>query len=329
MMVDQDLLERMGIEVLSTQGDELYAHCPQHAVRTGKVDADPSWSINADTGVFFCFSCRYRGSLPRLVADMLGFQKQLGERAYPDYDAAQEWLDGNREVSPGTMLNLLAKARRVVTRRRMDVPMGESRLALFIRPPKWALKSRRLSAEACADYGVLWNPKRESWITPIRDPFTFDLMGWQEKAAEGRWFRNFPPGVAKRRTLFGIERYDSGQMVVVESPLDAVRMATAGVAGAVSSYGAAVSEEQLYLMRGASPLIFALDNPAVDKAGLESSKELLKLAQREGLPCWFFRYPDDGVKDPGDMTAAGILAGIDRRMNRLLGMAAILPDSED
>ena len=55
----EDLLERLSIEVVSIHGDEIKAHCPAHLERKGREDTNPSWYINADTGVHNCFSCHF------------------------------------------------------------------------------------------------------------------------------------------------------------------------------------------------------------------------------------------------------------------------------
>jgi hypothetical protein len=54
---------------------------------------------------------------------------------------------------------------------------------------------------------------------------TFSLWGWQEKGARGRFFKNQPAGVKKSKTVFGVEILTSTHdLIVVESPLDAVRL---------------------------------------------------------------------------------------------------------
>jgi DNA primase len=86
-------------------------------------------------------------------------------------------------------------------------------------------------------------------------------------------------------------------VVLVESPLDVLRLAAVGVA-AVAAYGAYVSNAQVTLLvEYADHVILALDN---DKAGVEQTQKLFpKLCRR--LPTTRVVYPE-GIKDPGDMT---------------------------
>ena len=63
----ENILERLGIEIIGIHGDEIKGHCPAHLERKGKADSNPSWSINADTGVHNCFSCHFKGNVLTLI----------------------------------------------------------------------------------------------------------------------------------------------------------------------------------------------------------------------------------------------------------------------
>ena len=295
-------LERLGIEGKES-GDEFIAACPKHFERTGRYDAHPSWSINLNTGLFLCFSCGYRGSLFTLVMDTEGVA---------DIEVAKEF------VVKGSLQNSIERipgAYRPVVNR-TGVP--ESRLGAYTTAPSWALRSRRVTATACAHYGVLWSTYDESWILPIRDHDGL-LLGWQEKSQTDRHFRNFPTGVKKSDTLFGYHKFTGGQMVVVESPLDAVRLYSEGITGAVAVYGAIVSRKQIQLMTAADEVVMALD---ADEAGRKASKELLQSTRGVLKAVRFFAY-DGSAKDPGDMDHDQIYGGITAARSRVLGEKAL------
>lgn len=296
-------LERLGIEGRES-GDELVAACPQHLARTGRTDAHPSWSINLSTGLFLCFSCGYRGSLYTLVMDIEGA---------PDIQTAREF------VVKGSLRNTLSRipGAYVPARPRSGVP--EFELSGYSPPPLWACRQRDVDAASCAHYGVLWDLYEESWILPIRDHDGL-LMGWQEKSQVGRMFRNHPPGVKKSSTLFGYHVFEGGQMIVVESPLDAVRLHSVGLTGAVATYGAIVSQQQIRLMTAADEVVMALD---ADAAGRKASRELLTQTRGVLKSVRFFTYKDDECKDPGDLTSEQILTGIAEAKSRVLGEKAL------
>lgn len=308
-MIDvETTLERLGIEGRYS-GSELVAQCPMHYKRTGREDGHPSWSINIDTGLFFCFSCGYKGSILTLIADLQGLS---------GFDDAKNWA-AKREMSeslariPGPYRPAAAPPE----------PMSEARLARFTSAPMWARRRRHVTRTACNVFGVRWNFTSDSWILPVRDAYTGDLMGWQEKSETQRLFRNFPTGIKKSKTLFGIDAFQGGRMVVVESPLDAVRMYSEGVHGAVATYGAVVSKAQILLMSAADEVVFALDNPFKDDAGRKASIQLLTETKGVLKSVRFFDYRGIDAKDPGDMTPDQIEHGITHARSRAYGARAV------
>jgi hypothetical protein len=199
------------------------------------------------------------------------------------------------------------------------VPMSESRLAVFVEPPEYALEKRNLTADAANEYGVLWDATKEVWILPLRNPDDEKLMGWQEKGTKARTFFNRPAGLKKSLTLFGVENQNESMVIVVESPLDAVRIASAGYSGAVATCGAIVSEEQVKLLRASDKIVCAFDT---DAAGVKASAEMRKFARKYGLNLFFFNYGSSGAKDPGDLTNEQIAWGIANAKSSVLGELA-------
>ena len=290
---------------------ELGAMCPMHEYRTGKKDNNPSWSINAVTGAHNCFSCGYKGNLLTLISDLL---------EYGDLEKAKSWLRTDVELDIDFISRQLDEARKTYIHLPKLVPMSEARLAIFSDVPEWAAKARDISIDACHKYGVRWQANDSSWILPIRTLDHNKLFGWQEKGQLSRRFFNRPPGVPKSKTLFGLDCWDGDQMIVVESPLDAVKLSSVGIQGGVATYGAIVSDDQIDIMRRAKTLVIALDN---DGPGKKASSQLLSAFRKGGLECWFFNYGDFQVKDIGDMSLDQIHWGIDNARHCVLGEAAI------
>jgi DNA primase len=312
-------LLRMGIEV-SQRGDELLGLCPMHLERTGRQDSNPSWSVNVETGVHHCFSCGYKGNLFTLVAEINEFETQWGRL---DFEAAKDWLRQNIEVNFELLVKQLEEAKNSYVPIPRVIEMSEARLAVFTSPPQWALEARGLSVEASDAFGVVWDTKQDAWILPIREPYSRKLMGWQEKGQKSRLFRNRPTGVKKSQTLFGFDQYTSGPMIIVESPLDCIKLSSLGITGGVATYGASFSKDQLALMRTADSLIVAFDNPRVDAAGFKASKEMLSKLKENGLECKFFRYTTD-AKDIGDMGLDEVILGVDSAKHSVFGERAFI-----
>jgi len=307
-------IARLNIDYIEIR-DELTGHCPMHRERTGKEDGKPSWSINIETGAHHCFSCGYKGSLLSLVADVKGFKTPFG---LLDFGAAKSWLNEVVEVDIESIRQKLADARDIYVAPPTPVPMSEARLSVFSEPPEWALVTRGVTSELCQKYSVKFYEQKSIWILPLRSASNFKLMGWQEKGQGNRHFFNRPPGIAKSKTLFGIDAWEGPVMVVVESPLDAVKVgvcrnSTEGVA----ICGAMVSEAQLDLMRKADKLILAFDNPAVDEAGRKALSDFKASALKNGIEFWAFNYGDSMAKDIGDMTPDEVRWGIDNAVHCL------------
>ena len=147
------------------------------------------------------------------------------------------------------------------------------------------------------------------------------MWGWQEKGASGRFFKNQPAGVKKSKTVFGVEVMAKDILVVVESPLDVVRLAAAGVEGAISTYGAILSEDQAKIIRTADKVIAAFDN---DDAGRKANEQMHGFSRKYGIDLSYFNYKGINVKDPGDMTINEIHQGIETAKTSVLGKAAYL-----
>lgn len=318
----EEVLRTLHIEPLDFERDEILALCPGHEERTGRADSNPSWWINATTGMHLCFSCRFSGSLAYLVAFRLGMRSKWSGDIV-DIEAGRRWLDSRTTVNFEAILRKLEQAKNTSVHSDKVIPMTEARLAVFDDPPEWALKERGLSPESVQHYGIRWDPAEEAWVTPIRDPDTKKLWGWQAKSQTTRFFRNRPANVRKSKTLFGWDTYEGGTLIVVEAPLDCARMRTVGVGHGVATMGSFISKEQVDLLTMADKVIFAFDNPRLDKAGRIASNEMLKASIDRRFECWFFNYDDTDAKDPGDMSGTEIRTGVTTARHCVLGRQAI------
>jgi DNA primase len=281
-----------------------------HKQRTGKDDHRPSWWINSETGAHICFSCGYKGNIYTLISDIKGI----------DYHDARDYIDDTAEVPIDSLMKRIKELPQYVVAEE-TIPMSEARLAVYGEPPDIELKKRFLTREAVNKYEVLWDETNEAWILPIRDPETFSLLGWQEKGARGRFFKNQPAGVKKSKTVFGVQHLNEEQLIVVESPLDVVRLESVGICGSVSIYGAMMSEEQAKIIRRAKRVIAAFDN---DPAGKKACEQIRDYARKYGFDLLFFNYTGIDVKDVGDMTPSEILTGLETAKHMLHGKAAYL-----
>lgn len=306
----EKVLLSLDLNLTAQRGDEVQGFCPMHKSRTGKDDHHPSWWINTETGAHICFSCGYKGNIYTLVADKKGI----------DYFDAKDYIASNEQMPLDSLLKRIKELPEYGVQEEEEIIlMSEARLAVYSEPPEKELRKRFINAESAKHHGVLWDTTNNAWILPIRDPNDYSLWGWQEKGATGRFFKNQPTGVKKSRTVFGVEVMATDTIVVVESPLDVVRLASAGVAGAISTYGAIISEEQAKIMRRASKVIAAFDK---DPAGQKACEQIKVFAHKYGLELFYFNYTGIDVKDPGDMTVSEIHQGIETAQDVIYGKKA-------
>jgi DNA primase len=187
------------------KGNEALALCPMHYEITGKEDRNPSWWINLDTGLHTCFSCGYKGNLLQLICDVKGFYSN----GVYNYREAEQWLANAAEISLEDLQATLQAMPSYINENAKPLEMSEARLAVFVEPPAEALESRKITAEAAAEYEVLWDDKAKNWILPLRDATSGSLLGWQEKGTVSRTFRKAGRrcgcgcGVSSRLRSFG------------------------------------------------------------------------------------------------------------------------------
>ena len=296
----EDTLDKLGVEHVGSRGDEVQGFCPAHEERTGHKDRNPSWYINSDTGAHICFSCQYRGNIVSLVASI----KNL------DYEDAKMWINSDSDLMDA-FKKATDKPKEVFEEIQY---ISEASLAAFVEPPEYALKSRGLSASSAKRYELLWDARKNNWIIPQRHLQTNELMGWQEKGYSTRFFKNYPTGIKKSLSLYGYAQYCGGDMIVVESPLDVVRLDSIGIFGGVAIYGSVVSDLQLKYIRMADRIVFAMDS---DEAGRMSSSRLCELTRSLNFEAWFFDYSGTDMKDVGGMSKAEVMQGLESAKHSL------------
>lgn len=274
-------LAELGVVITRESGDEVWGLCPMHEQRTGRPDHKPSWSINTIKLTSHCFSCGYSGTLLDLYVDLRG-----------EAPENLEWELAKAAVSQGVQ----EKQAPEQAPKEDGPPVSEWHLGRFSEVPDRLLSARRLKREAVNAFGVRFDKQTRCCVLPIRSA-QGELMGYQFKQAGG--VINYPEGVNKRVTLFGLSHQrDLRRVALVESPLDAVRLYGLDIP-AVASFGAWVSREQVELLSmNYQQVCLALDN---DKAGWEATRRLLPSLRRRGLIVTVFDYAGLEGKDPGDV----------------------------
>lgn len=298
----REWVQRCGIEIAEEKGGELWAPCPD----PDHSDHNPSWSINAETGQHFCFSCHFGGGLRTLVRTVLGDGEAQGLRLDSDAPPVQSL---NRRLDPA-----FRPIRRLPSQR---PSISEAELVLFADAPQWALDARRLDRGSVDWFGIRWSEKEEAWVLPLRWD-DGSLLCYQVKGQNRSFVRNRPRGTPMSHTLFGLlEARDPSCVVLVESPLDAALLHTIGYQ-AVALCGSRMSDHQRNLLQHYDLVVLALDN---DDAGRKETARIVR-----SMPGFEYRVldygdsrsvrdPDRPAKDVGEME----VDDVDRRLHGLVG----------
>jgi DNA primase len=325
-----EVLVALEVEVLGESENrrsgalEYKARCPWHKKGTA-YDHTPGWYINSETGEHICFSCGFSGTLQVLAYRLL----DLG------WDDAGAWVNNKTDIM-ARFSERDAWAKEDRGPRIQMAPINDARILAFEDPPEQELAKRGISLESAQAYEIRWDPRTAAWILPIRSPEGY-LLGWQVKGTgPDRLFRNYPLGVQKGSTLFGMQTLSGTEEVgVIESPLDAARLHTLGYE-ATATFGATVTETQMELLiEHARALMVAMDNPRLDDAGFRSALWMLGL-DTNGKPLRrgqdyskrirmrFFNYDDLDAKDPGEMKGKEIRTGWMNARGSIYGAGAVL-----
>lgn len=282
------VLQTIGVDVKRQSGDEINARCPVHHKVKGRESGGYTWYMNAESGLWLCYTCGARGNLSMLLSEMTD-------------DPAALWNVQNIVITQG--LRRLEHDEAVYDD---HVEIDWNEYSKFAPLPDRILEARNLDGDIARRYGVRWDKQKRAIIVPILSPLG-ELRGWQAK--KSGWVRNLPEGVQKHTTLFGIERAHAPTAILVESPLDVVRFH--GVYdgldySCVSSFGANISKDQGRLLAKFDTVILALDN---DEAGRAETKrihnhDLVDTRLR------YWQYHEKDPKDIGEMTDGQIIRGL-------------------
>jgi DNA primase len=311
---------------LEKKGGRLWGLCPFHSEKT------PSFTVDPDKSVFYCFGCHKGGSLFTFVMEMekLSFVeavKLLAEKAgvqieveEGDSKRREAYLELYRRVS-GTFQHLLmnhaegTKARSYLQSRGLVqetwsafelgyAPAQASWLYKFLREKKFSEEFLKASGLFSGREGTALF--RGRIVFPIRNHRN-EVVAFGARALrsavqpkylnspETEWFR-------KRETLYGapavyqdVRREKA--FILVEGYLDVLALWQAGVRHCVAPLGTAVTAEQIRRLRRYAPRGLLLFDS--DEAGIRAAERTILLCEQQDLPTEVIRLQRG--KDPAEI----------------------------
>ena len=323
----------------SARAAALGACCPFHNEKT------PSFSVDAETQLFYCFGCHKGGTVIQFVMEMerLDFQeavKLLAERAHLP-------LAGGRAqgATPSARTSASASTRPTSRRRVFFTPRcgraegAEALSYLYKRgltdadirhfglgfaPRGWDATLKHLTGQGFDEQtleraglivrreGGVYDMFRGRAIFPIISA-QGKVLGFGGRAlgdAQPKYLNTADtPVFNKRQGLYALnfakKERSAGHLVLVEGYMDAVSLRKHGVQGVVATLGTALTEEQARLMKRYAPEVWISYDG--DAAGQKAALRALDILEPTGLRARVIDYP--AGMDPDDFIRARGAAG--------------------
>ena len=339
-IVDEDIAlvrERADIVAVANQfmqlkrvGRRWTGLCPFHGEKT------PSFSINAEEGLYYCFGCQAKGDTIRLVeelqhltfveaiewlAQQTGVTLRYTDRAEGEGRKRRQQLGAAVERAVEWYHQRLltgadAGAARAYLRQRGFDGDSVRRYRLGWAPDEWDALARHLDLRdevlSATGLGFVNKARRQQdffrgrVMFPIFDPQggAIGFGGRVLPGGEGPKYRNTSQTALydKSRVLYGLnwaksEAARADEVIVCEGYTDVIGFADAGLARAVATCGTSLTEEHVRLLkRFARRFVLAFDP---DAAGAAAAERVYEWERRHDLEVVVADLP--AGLDPGDL----------------------------
>ena len=318
---------------LKKQGREYVGLCPFHAERT------PSFSVNAEKGVWHCYGCDAGGDLFKFVqrhenADFPTAVRMLAARAGITIDESpgaqrrrserETIYEANATAQSffAAALRKSASAQAYLAQRGIEARTAQT-FGIGYAPDSWeelkaALERSGVDVQSALAAGLIRERERgdgyfdffrNRLMLPIYN-LTGEVMAFGGRALgpEPPKYLNTPSTAAytKGRHVYALNvarraAAAEGALIVVEGYLDAIGLHQAGFGNAVASLGTAFTQEQAReLRRVASNLYLCFDG---DAAGQTATARSIDMLIDEGLSVRVVSLP--AGKDPDEIVLDG------------------------
>lgn len=287
------VVKALGLNVLSDSNDNLSLYCPFH-----NNTHTYSFSISSISGAWLCFnpSCGESGSLTDLVKRILSkndFQalRFIMSQANSEEDSFDEELRSMLEDKP----EFQEFSQTVLDKLYQD--LGNNKEAQDY------LLSRNILLDSMHYFKLGYSVNMGMVTVPIHSPDGLPL-GLVGRSISDKRFKN-STNLPKNKTMFNIHRAKrvGGNVIVVESAFDAIRVHQAGFPNVVATLGGHISKDNISSLNRYFNKIFIMTDS--DEAGRQLGLNIAdRLRNKEVL--WASHeygkiYPHD-AKDAGDMS---------------------------
>jgi len=300
---------------LQKKGGSYWGLCPFHSEKT------PSFSVSADTGLFYCFGCHKGGSVIQFLMDVdkLGYgetMEELAKRAGIQIKIEESEYASEAEKSRQALLELYDRLSKTFQWFLYEHPSGKQALD--------TLHSRGLSDSLIKSFGLGYAPANRQWLYsflrtkgysdnflrqsglfaksdqtwplfahrimfPIRDSKGRVIaFGGRIMDKDGPKYINSPETIIfkKQDTLFAFSDAletikKQDEAIICEGYMDALSFHAAGLTNAVAPLGTAFTSHQAMLIRRRASAAVLCFD--TDSAGLVAAERACAIATAAGL----------------------------------------------
>jgi 5S rRNA maturation endonuclease (ribonuclease M5) len=254
------------------------------------------------SGAWLCYNpaCGESGSLVELVRRVSGknnFQalRLISAKGQESLDGFDEMLQSMMEDKP----EFKEFSYDTIYRLHLDLAQNED--------AKNYLLSRKINIDTMKYFELGYSDNMKMVVTPVHSPDGIPI-GIVGRSIEGKTFKN-STDLPKSKTLFNVHRAKKigGNVIVVESNFDAIRIHQAGFPNVVATLGGFLSKEQHALLNKYFNRIIIMTD--ADLAGRELGSAIADKLRNKDILWSSYEYgkiyPHD-AKDAGDMTVSDI-----------------------
>lgn len=309
---------------LKKDGRRYWGLCPFHNEKT------PSFSVNADLNLYYCFGCKAGGNVVQFVMEMervsyLDAVKLLAERVHmplpeftedPDYEKRrsqrERLLSANREAARFYHNRLWQPEGKVVldylhsrglddgTIRKFGLGASCDRwddLTAFLQEKGYTQEELSQAGLSVVKSDHAFDMFRSRAMFPIIDQ-QGNVLGFGGRAmgdAKPKYLNTSDtPVFNKRKGVYAINLIrkirDLKRIVLVEGYMDVVAITQAGVTGAVATLGTSLTNEQARLLKRYAPEVWLAYDG--DEAGQHAIERALGIFESESIPAKVLYFPD-------------------------------------
>lgn len=309
---------------LKKDGRRYWGLCPFHHEKT------PSFSVNADLNLYYCFGCKAGGNVVQFVMEMercsfIEAVKLLADRMHmplpemeddPDYERRrsqrERLLAANREAARFYHDRLWQPEGKAILDylhgrglddgiiRRFGLGASVDRwddLTAFLMGKGYTMQELSQAGLSVVKGDHAFDMFRNRAMFPIIDQQN-NVLGFGGRAmgdAKPKYLNTSDtPVFNKRKGVYAINLVrklrDLKRIVLVEGYMDVVAITQAGVSGAVATLGTSLTNEQARLLKRFAPEVWVAYDG--DEAGQHAIERALGIFETEAVPAKVLYFPD-------------------------------------